>query len=164
MNAGAYGFSMEDVIIATSYIDQDNEIRMAVGAEHDYAYRHSLFSDKGSLVLSSIFQLTPGVDETIRELIADFTNRRETTQPLEYPSAGSVFKRPTGYYAGKLISDAGLRGCRIGGAEVSQKHAGFIINSGDATANDIKNLVRHVQRVVKEKFSVDLETEIRIID
>ncbi len=163
MNAGAYGYSMEDVIIATTYIDQYNQMNLAVGEEHDYAYRHSLFSDQGSLVLSSVFQLKHGNAGAIRDMIEDFTNRRQSTQPLEYPSAGSVFKRPTGYYAGKLISDAGLRGCRIGGAEVSQKHAGFIINSGNATADDIKALVKHVQKVVKDKFAVDLETEIRII-
>ncbi len=163
MNAGAYGFSMEDVIIATKYIDQDMTYKVAIGAEHDYAYRHSLFSDRGSLVLASIFQLKRGNDSRIREMIADFTNRRESTQPLEFPSAGSVFKRPTGYYAGKLISDAGLRGCRIGGAEVSQKHAGFIINTGNATSADIRNLVKHVQNIVFEKFGVELETEIRII-
>lgn len=163
MNAGAYGYAMEDVIIATEYIDQDNRLQLAVGAEHDYAYRHSLFSDKGSLVLASLFQLRVGDPLQIKEMIEDYTNRRQSTQPLEYPSAGSVFKRPTGYYAGKLISDAGLRGCRIGGAEVSQKHAGFIINTGDATADDIKALVRHVQKVVKEKFGVELETEIRLL-
>lgn len=164
MNAGAYGYSMEDVIIATNYIDQDNKLRMAVGREHDYAYRHSLFSDSGSLVLSSIFQLKRGDEVLIRSLIEDFTKRRQSTQPLEYPSGGSVFKRPTGYYAGKLISDAGLRGCRIGGAEVSEKHAGFIINRGNATAEDIRALVKHIQTVVKDTFSVDLETEIRMID
>lgn len=163
MNAGAYGFSMEDVIIATRYIDQDLSLRLACGEEHDYAYRHSLFSDKGSLVLASIFQLKRGEGEQIRSMVADFTKRRETTQPLEFPSAGSVFKRPTGYYAGKLISDAGLRGCRIGGAEVSQKHAGFIVNTGDATAEEIRTLIHHVQKIVFEKFGVELETEIRLI-
>lgn len=163
MNAGAYGFSMEDVIVATRYIDHDLSYKLALGEEHDYAYRHSLFSDKGSLVLASIFQLKRGDDEQIRAMVQDFTKRRESTQPLEFPSAGSVFKRPTGYYAGKLISDAGLRGCRIGGAEVSQKHAGFIVNTGDATADEIRALIRHVQKVVLDKFGVELETEIRLI-
>lgn len=163
MNAGAYGFSMEDVILATRYIGQDLSYHLAVGDEHDYAYRHSLFSDKGSLVIASIFQLKKGDRKQINDMVADFTNRRETTQPLEYPSAGSVFKRPTGYYAGKLISDAGLRGCRIGGAEVSQKHAGFIVNTGTATADEICKLIRHVQQVVMDKFGIELETEVRLI-
>ncbi len=163
MNAGAYGGSTEDVAAITWYLNDQGEILSASWDEQKFGYRRSFFQDIGGIVLGTCYRLKLGDVDEISETIADLTQRREKSQPLEMPSCGSVFKRPEGYYAGKLIMDSGLQGYRIGGAEVSRKHAGFIVNVGDATAQNIADLITYIQKTVKERFGVTLETEVRFI-
>lgn len=163
MNAGAYGGEMKDVVSKTEYLDSDNKIRILREEEHEFGYRSSRIQKEGGIVLKSEIKLKKGNKPEIKAAMDDFNKRRKEKQPLELPSAGSVFKRPKGYYAGKLVQDCGLKGYRIGGAEVSTKHCGFIVNSGNATAADIINLIKHIQDKVKSKFGVDLRTEVRIV-
>ncbi|MFJ5792340.1 UDP-N-acetylmuramate dehydrogenase [Lysinibacillus sp. NPDC093197] len=163
MNAGAYGGEIKDIIISSKVLTKEGEILILSKEELELGYRQSSIAKKGYYVLSSEFQLAPGVQEEIDAKIADLTFQRESKQPLEYPSAGSVFKRPPGHFAGKLIQDSGLQGKGVGGAEVSTKHAGFIVNKGNATATDYIATIKMVQRVVKEKYNVDLETEVKIV-
>ena len=163
MNAGAYGGEINDVIVHSVVLTREGERLVLTKEELELGYRKSIIAKKGYLVLSSLFQLSKGDKKAIDEKIADLTFQRESKQPLEYPSAGSVFKRPLGYFAGKLIQDSGLQGKGVGGAEVSTKHAGFIINKGNATASDYIQTIEMVQRVVKEKFGVDLELEVKIV-
>ncbi len=163
MNAGAYGGEMSDVVEKTEYYKGKTVLSLS-GRDHCFSYRHSFFSDRGDLVvLSSAFLLKPAKKEDISAKIADLANRRREKQPLNLPSAGSVFKRPEGCFAGKLIEDAGLRGFSINGAEVSEKHAGFIVNRGGATCNDVLALIDLIQKTVYRKFSVELECEIKIV-
>ena len=163
MNAGAYDGEISKVIESAEVIDENCNIIRLSREELDFGYRSSLVMKKGYTVLSAVFKLDKGQVKTIKELIEDLTNKRESKQPLEYPSAGSTFKRPTGYFAGKLIQDAGLKGYSIGGAAVSEKHSGFVINKGNATAKDITDLIKHIQDEVKKQFGVDLHPEVRII-
>ena len=163
MNAGAYDGEISHVIESAEVIDENCNIINLTNEELDFGYRSSLVMKKGYIVLSAVFKLKKGQVKTIKELVNDLTNKRESKQPLEYPSAGSTFKRPTGYFAGKLIQDAGLKGYSIGGAAVSEKHSGFVINKGNATAKDITDLIEHIQYEVKNQFGVDLHTEVRII-
>lgn len=163
MNAGAYGGEMKDVIMHSTVLTKSGEKLVLSKEELELGYRQSIIAKKGYYVLSSKFQLKKGNKEEIDAKIADLTYQRESKQPLEYPSAGSVFKRPPGYFAGKLIQDSGLQGKGVGGAEVSTKHAGFIINKGNATASDYIQTIEMVQRVVKEKFGVELELEVKIV-
>lgn len=163
MNAGAYDGEISKVIESAEVIDENCNIIRFSREELDFGYRSSLVMKKGYTVLSAVFKLEKGQVKTIKELIEDLTNKRESKQPLEYPSAGSTFKRPTGYFAGKLIQDAGLKGYSIGGAAVSEKHSGFVINKGNATAKDITDLIKHIQDEVKKQFGVDLHPEVRII-
>lgn len=163
MNAGAYDGEISKVIESAEVIDENCNIIRLSREELDFGYRSSLVMKKGYTVLSAVFKLEKGQVKTIKELIEDLTNKRESKQPLEYPSAGSTFKRPTGYFAGKLIQDAGLKGYSIGGAAVSEKHSGFVINKGNATAKDITDLIKHIQGEVKKQFGVDLHPEVRII-
>lgn len=163
MNAGAYDGEISKVIESAEVIDENCNIIRLLREELDFGYRSSLVMKKGYTVLSAVFKLEKGQVKTIKELIEDLTNKRESKQPLEYPSAGSTFKRPTGYFAGKLIQDAGLKGYSIGGAAVSEKHSGFVINKGNATAKDITDLIKHIQDEVKKQFGVDLHPEVRII-
>lgn len=163
MNAGAYDGEISKVIESAEVIDENCNIIRLSREELDFGYRSSLVMKKGYTVLSAVFKLEKGKVKTIKELIEDLTNKRESKQPLEYPSAGSTFKRPTGYFAGKLIQDAGLKGYSIGGAAVSEKHSGFVINKGNATAKDITDLIKHIQDEVKKQFGVDLHPEVRII-
>ena len=163
MNAGAYDGEISKVIESAEVIDENCNIIRLSREELDFGYRSSLVMKKGYTVLSAVFKLEKGQVKTIKELIEDLTNKRESKQPLEYPSAGSTFKRPTGYFAGKLIQDAGLKGYSIGGAAVSEKHSGFVINKGNATAKDITDLIKHIQDEVKKQFGVELHTEVRII-
>ena len=163
MNAGAYDGEISKVIESAEVIDENCNIIRLSREELDFGYRSSLVMKKGYTVLSAVFKLEKGQVKTIKELIEDLTNKRESKQPLEYPSAGSTFKRPTGYFAGKLIQDAGLKGYSIGGAAVSEKHSGFVINKGNATAKDITDLIKHIQDEVKKQFVVDLHPEVRII-
>ncbi len=163
MNAGAYGGEMKDTVIETEYMDIDGNICTIHGEEHDFAYRHSVFCGKDLCILSAKLQLVPGDSDTIMETMRDLNARRKEKQPLDKPSAGSTFKRPEGYFAAKLIEDAGLKGCSVGGACVSEKHSGFVVNNGNATCEDVLGLIRKVQESVAEQFGVTLETEVKFL-
>ncbi|GEL09177.1 UDP-N-acetylmuramate dehydrogenase [Salisediminibacterium halotolerans] len=163
MNAGAYGGEIKDIIDYVRAIDANGEIVTLTKDELELSYRSSIILKKGYIVLEAVFQLEKGDAETIRARVDDLTHQRETKQPLEYPSVGSVFKRPPGYFAGKLIQDSELQGQGVGGAEVSTKHAGFIVNKEDATATDYIETIELVRRTVKEKFGVELELEAKIV-
>ena len=144
MNAGAYGGEMKDVVVSTRYLDHDLNLCEAEGAAHDFGYRHSVFSDTDCVVLGSTLALTPGDPAEIRARMLDLSERRRSRQPLDLPSAGSTFKRPAGGYAAALIDAAGLKGYAVGGAQVSEKHAGFVVNRGGATFDDVLRLMRSV--------------------
>ncbi len=163
MNAGAYGGEMKDVLEASAYIAPDGTLGTFTAEEMNLSYRHSVYSDNKYIITSITVKLKPDSYEAIRGRMDDFMGRRKDKQPLEYPSAGSVFKRPEGYYAGGLIEECGLKGCQIGGAQVSEKHAGFIINKGGAACEDVCGLIKHIQDTVFEKKGVLLECEIRKI-
>ncbi|ETT82885.1 UDP-N-acetylenolpyruvoylglucosamine reductase [Viridibacillus arenosi FSL R5-213] len=163
MNAGAYGGEINDVILQSTVLTSTGEKLVLNKEQLDLSYRKSIISKKGYYVLSSEFELQRGDQQEIDAKIAELTFLRESKQPLEYPSAGSVFKRPPGYFAGKLIQDSELQGKGVGGAEVSTKHAGFIVNKGGATATDYINTIKMVQATVKGKFDVDLELEVKIV-
>ena len=163
MTAGAYGGEMKDIIKSVKVLDTQGEVRVLPKEELKMGYRTSIVKEKGYTVLSVELELTRGNQEEIRNTMEDLKERRTSKQPLEMPSAGSTFKRPEGYFAGKLIMDSGLRGFSVGGAQVSEKHCGFVVNKGGATAMDVLNLIREVQRRVKEQFGVDLETEVRFL-
>ena len=166
MNAGAYGGEICQVLKSCLVFDQiDGYIFLIDASQCDFSYRHSIFMDnKNLIVLFATFELKKGNPDEIKAKMDEYKAKRMASQPLEYPSAGSTFKRPEGYFAGKLIEDAGLKGFSVGGAQVSEKHAGFVINKGGATAEDIKNLVAHIQKTVKEKFDVSLECEIEFVE
>ena len=163
MNAGAYGGEMSHIVFKTEYVDDVGDVCCISGNEHDFSYRHSFFSDKGYIITSTTVCLKKGDKQKSEELVAQLQSARKSKQPLEYPSAGSVFKRPEGYFAGKLIQDCNLKGYSIGGAKVSEKHSGFIINAGNATCSDVKKLVEHIKSEVDNKFGVELECELKFI-
>ncbi|MFD0898619.1 UDP-N-acetylmuramate dehydrogenase [Loigolactobacillus binensis] len=163
MNAGAYGGEISDAVQSATVLLPDGTISELNRAALKFAYRHSVIQDNHSIVLAATFALTPGNQPAIEAKMADFNARRAAKQPLEYPSCGSVFKRPTGYFTGKLIHEAGLQGHISGDVQVSLKHAGFMINLGHGTATDYMDLIRYVQTVVFEQFGVALEPEVRII-
>ena len=163
MNAGAYGGELKDVISSVTFLTEDGQIQTFSNEECKFGYRSSIFQQNGGLILSAQFELKCGCKEEITALCGELNQRRRDKQPLNFPSAGSTFKRPEGYFAGKLIEDCNLKGFRIGGAEVSEKHSGFVINTGDATAQDVIDLISHIQKTVKEKFGVDLQTEVKYI-
>lgn len=163
MNAGAYDGEVSHVIKWAEIIDGDGKLVKLSKDELKLGYRTSYIMENGFVVISACFELRFGDKELIQNRVDELTRRREERQPLEYPSAGSTFKRPPGYFAGKLIQDAGLKGFSLGGAAVSEKHSGFVINKGDATAKDILDLIAHIQATIKEKFGVELNTEVRII-
>lgn len=162
MNAGAYGGEMKDVVVKTTYLSKDGEVKCIEGAQHNFGYRKSVF-EEGDVILESVIRLKEGNIEEIRAVMDDLNSRRREKQPLEFPSAGSTFKRPEGHFAAKLIDDAGLRGFKLGGAMVSEKHCGFVINYDNATSEDIYNLMAHVKAVVYDKFGVKLEPEVRLL-
>ncbi|MBP3041525.1 UDP-N-acetylmuramate dehydrogenase, partial [Bacillaceae bacterium Marseille-Q3522] len=163
MNAGAYGGEVADVLESAKLLTRSGEIIELQNKELELGYRSSIIARQNYLVLEAVFQLKEGDPAVIKAKMDELTFLRESKQPLEYPSCGSVFKRPPNHFAGKLIQDSGLQGTRIGGAEVSTKHAGFIVNVDGATATDYIQLIRHVQKTVKEKFAVELEREVKII-
>jgi len=163
MNAGAYGGEMCRVVRSVTAWFPGEGVRTLTNAELDFSYRHSLFSLREGVVLGAELALTPGSESEIRALMEDLIRRRREKQPLEYPSAGSTFKRPTGHFAGALIEQCGLKGFRIGGACVSEKHAGFVINVGGATCADIKAVMDHVRGLVLERTGVELEPEVRLV-
>ena len=163
MNAGAYGGEMKDVLVWVKAIDRDGYVRQYAAAELELGYRTSRIQKEALVVLEVKLTLQQGDPVKIRERMEELKEQRVAKQPLEYPSAGSTFKRPEGYFAGKLIMDAGLRGFSVGDAQVSEKHCGFVINRGNATAADVMALVSQVQTIVEEKFGVRLELEVRRI-
>lgn len=160
MNAGAYDGEMSRVVSLVRGFTEDGTEAVFQNRELEFSYRNSILKREKIVVTEVEFQLSGGMRKEISAKMADFTERRRTKQPLEYPSAGSTFKRPEGYFAGKLIMDAGLRGAMVGGAQVSEKHCGFIINRGGATTADIRQLMEKVQKTVKERFGVELEPEV----
>lgn len=162
MNAGAYGGEMKDIVIKTQYLDKNGDFHEITGDAHDFSYRHSFFSDGNKYIVSAQMELVYKNADEILETMKDLNARRKEKQPLEKPSAGSAFKRPEGYFAAKLIEDSGLKGVSVGGAQVSEKHAGFIVSNGTATAKDVCDLIKLVQETVFEKFKVKIEPEIRI--
>ena len=163
MNAGAYGGEMKDVVTAVTVLTKDGEVKTLTGEEMNFRYRGSVVEDDGMIVLEAGMELKEGDLEEIQARMAELTVQRKTKQPIENPSAGSTFKRPEGYFAGKLIQDAGLHGFQVGGAQVSEKHCGFVINAGGATAADVMNLMQQVSDKVKEQFGVTLEPEVKRI-
>ena len=163
MNAGAYGGEISEIVESAEVLTPDGQIKRLNNHELDFGYRHSSVQDYHDVVISASFKLRPGDQTKIRAQMDELNRLRASKQPLEYPSCGSVFKRPTGYFTGKLIHEAGLQGFTIGGAQVSKKHAGFIINIGNATATDYLDVIHHVQATVLKQFGVKLETEVRII-
>lgn len=163
MNAGAYGGEMKDVTVSCNHIDYNGNKGHFDGAELDFGYRHSAYSDGGFVITSLVLKLEKGNKDEINAKMKELLQRRRDKQPLEYPSAGSVFKRPEGYFAGALIEQSGLKGKSIGGAMVSEKHAGFIINYNNATTKDVLDLIKYCQDTVKEKFGVKLEQEIKTV-
>lgn len=163
MNAGAYGGQIADTLVSSRYADAEG-IHTLTAEAHHLSYRHSAYADHPDWVcLEATFRLTPGDKTQIDAEMADYAQRRRDKQPLEWPSAGSTFKRPEGHFAGKLIEDAGLKGFTVGGAQVSEKHAGFVINKGGATCADILSLMGQVSDIVYEKFGVRLEPEVKIL-
>ena len=162
MNAGAYGGEICQVCESVEVMDRQGNIRNLTCDCMKFAYRHSILEDSDDIVLSAVFCLNPKPQEEIRAVMADLMNRRKTSQPLDLPSAGSAFKRPVGGYAAALIDQAGLKGFCVGGAGVSTKHAGFVVNNGGATAADVKEVLRQVAQIVKEKSGIQLEPEVRI--
>ena len=166
MNAGAYGGEMKDVVVYSDYYDpKTDSFGRFSGEEQKFSYRKSIYSEKNDLViLGGAIKLSKGIESEIRDLMNENMQKRKDKQPLEYPSAGSAFKRPQNDFAARMIDECGLRGCSVGGAAVSEKHAGFVINKGGATSADVKNLMKEVADRVLEKFGVRLESEIRYID
>lgn len=163
MNAGAYGGELRDVLQEATVLTKEGEIRTVSAEELKLGYRYSVIPEREWIVLAAKLRLKSGDPEMIRKRMEELKMQRVTKQPLDLPSAGSTFKRPEGYFAGKLIMDAGLRGFCVGGAQISQKHCGFVVNTGNATAKDVQNLIREVQTRVKEQFGVQLEPEVKML-
>ena len=163
MNAGAYGGEMKDILKDVEVLTPDGEIKILSLEELDLSYRHSCIFEKDYIVLSVHLQLEQGDKTVIRNRMDELARARREKQPLEYPSAGSTFKRPEGYFAGALIQDAGLKGYTVGGAQVSEKHSGFVVNRGGATAEEVLFLIKQVQKKVKSRFGVTMEPEVRMV-
>lgn len=161
MNAGAYGGEMKDILKEVTVLDPNGMIRTIPAEELELGYRTSIIARKGYVVLEAVIVLKTGDPKEIKAAMDELKEKRVTKQPLEYPSAGSTFKRPEGYFAGKLIMDAGLRGFSVGGAQISEKHCGFVINKGNATAKDVTELMDETKKIVMEKFGVALEPEVK---
>lgn len=163
MNAGAYGVEMKDIVESVSLMDYDGNLIKKSGEEMDFSYRHSIVEDEELIVIGATLKLAQGNIEDITSKMQELALARKTKQPLEFPSAGSTFKRPEGYFAGKLIMDSGLAGYRVGDAEVSEKHCGFVINKGHASAKDVMTLIDDVRNTVYDKFKVELSPEVRFV-
>ena len=163
MNAGAYGGEMKDIVLKTRYMDSKGNIYTIQNADHQFEYRNSIFSKKNWVILDTTFKLKKGNKEEIKAKMEEYAAKRKEKQPLNFPSAGSTFKRGDGYITAKLIDECGLKGYNIGDAEVSSMHAGFIINKGNATAEDILRLIEHVKEKVHEKFKIEIELEIQVV-
>ena len=160
MNAGAYGGEMKDVVYSVSHITQNGDIGRTEAENLEFGYRTSVYRKNGCIITGAVFKLKKDDPEEIQNRMNDYMNRRSTKQPLEYPSAGSVFKRPEGAFAGALIEQCGLKGKTVGCAQVSEKHAGFIINKSKATADDVKQLVSEIQKTVENETGYKLECEL----
>ena len=163
MNAGAYGGEMKDVLKEVTVLTPEGEVVTLQARELQMGYRTSIIKESGYIVLEAVISLKKGDQDEIKSRMQELAGMRSSKQPLSYPSAGSTFKRPEGYFAGKLIMDSGLRGYQVGGAQVSEKHCGFVINTGNATAKDVTTLMADVQRIVMEKFGVKLEPEVKFL-
>lgn len=163
MNAGAYGGEMKDVIIEVKYLDESGEVCTVSGENCDFGYRHSCFTDTQKIILSAKMKLSHDDPDEIRTRINELSAKRVAKQPVDKASAGSTFKRPEGYFAAALIEECGLKGYTAGGACVSEKHSGFVVNNGGATAKDVCDVIKHVQKTVKEKKNVALETEVKFL-
>ena len=163
MNAGAYGGELKDVVTETDYLDENLELHTLRGPEHEFSYRHSVFSGREGVVLRTVFTLSPGEPEAIRARMKELMDKRRASQPLDMPSAGSTFKRPAGGFAAALIDQAGLKGFSVGGAQVSPKHAGFVVNTGGATCRDVLRLMDHIRETVLARSGIELEPEVRIV-
>ena len=163
MNAGAYGSETKDVLLSATVLTPEGQVKRIPAEELELGYRTSCIPGKGYVVLEAEYALKRGEPEAIKARMDELSAKRREKQPLEYPSAGSTFKRPEGYFAGKLIQDCGLKGFRVGDAMVSEKHSGFVINVGHATAADVMTLIRHVQQEVDRQFCVRIEPEVRMI-
>lgn len=163
MNAGAYGGEMKNIVKSVRLMDEKGKIVEFTNEEMEFGYRHSILSDRKMIAISAVISLKNGKFDEIKEKMEDLAYQRRTKQPLEYPSAGSTFKRPDGYFAGKLIQDSNLKGASVGGAMVSEKHSGFVINYNNATATDIINLIEHIKSTVYDQQGVRLEEEVKIL-
>lgn len=163
MNAGAYGGEMKDIVVSCRYIDENDELREMTAQEMELSYRHSIFAQRSCVITSVTMRLCSGNKTEIKQKMDELMQKRRDKQPLEFPSCGSTFKRPEGYFAAALIEECGLKGCTIGGAQVSEKHSGFVINRGGATFEDISALVEHIKKTVREKKGVELECEMLMI-
>lgn len=163
MNSGAYGGQISDVIVETTFIDENLNVRTVKKEELEFSYRKSIFQDKNWIIIGTKLKLERGNKEEIKNKMEEYSFSRKEKQPLDMPSAGSVFKRGENYISAKLIDECELKGLRIGDAKISEKHAGFIVNTGNATADNVLNLIDKIKEIVKEKFNVDLETEIKIL-
>jgi len=163
MNAGAYNHDIAEVCSAVDILLPSGKLRSFSNEEMDFGYRDSVINRNEGFVIGASFKLTPGRRQDISEYMRDLNGRRRQSQPLEYPSVGSIFKRPKGHYTGKLIEDCNLKGYSIGGAQVSEKHAGFIVNTGEATSQDVLDLIEHITTEVWNKFAVMLEPEVKIL-
>lgn len=163
MNAGAYGGEIKDILVKTRYMEKNGKIKTLTLKEHNFEYRNSIFSKLDAIIIDTTIKLKKGVKEEIESKMEEYAVSRKKSQPLEYPNAGSTFKRKEGVITAKLIDECGLKGFSIGDAEVSQKHAGFIINKGKATATDVLRLVEHIKKEIKNKYNVDIELEILVL-
>lgn len=163
MNAGAYGGEMKDIVESVTVLTPEGGVVMLSNDEMEFGYRTSMVEKKSYIVLEAVLKLERGVQEEIRQRMEELKERRTSKQPLDLPSAGSTFKRPEGYFAGKLIMDAGLRGFAVGGAQVSEKHCGFVVNRGGATAADVRELMKQVNERVQSRFGVALEPEVKML-
>lgn len=163
MNAGAYGGEMKDVVVETETISCSGSEKVFPRATMDFSYRHSIFQQNDYIIIAVKMKLKYGARPDILSNMQEYAHSRREKQPLEYPSAGSVFRRPDGFYVGPMVEKMGLKGYSIGGAQVSRKHAGFIINTGHATASEVLELIEYIQKAAREQFGVDLQTEIRVV-
>ena len=163
MNAGAYGSEIKDLVVKTKILDYDGKIKTLNLKEHKFEYRNSIFSKTKAIILETTLKLEKGNKTEIKNKMEKYAISRKTSQPLEFPSAGSTFKRKEGIIIAKLIDESGLKGYSVGDAEVSTKHAGFIINKGNATSNDVLEVVKHIKEVIKEKYNIDLDLEILVL-
>lgn len=164
MNAGAYGTEIKDILQTTTYLDENYNIKKIENKEHEFSYRNSIFFNKKWIILESTFKIKKGNKEIIKQKREELSESRKAKQPLELPNAGSIFKRKENCIPAKLIDEANLKGYKIGGAQISEKHAGFIVNTGNATAQDIIDLIEYTKKTIKEKSNEDLETEVIILE